>query len=71
MRARVLNGNWVVRAPFDYRRADIEGQFETLLQSLTPSESLFCVAKMMFKDLWDHRISQGQARAKEVLERQI
>ncbi len=45
------------------RRADIEGQFETLLQSLTPSESLFRVAKMMFKDLWDHRISQGQARA--------
>jgi site-specific DNA recombinase len=39
------------------RRADIEGQFDQLLQSLTPSDSLFRVARLMFKELWDHRLS--------------
>ncbi len=44
------------------RRADIEGQFEALLQSLEPSPALAKVAKAMFADAWEMQ----RSRAKEV-----
>lgn len=46
------------------RREKIEGEFEELLQSLQPSESLFIMASAMFKDLWNHRLSQGEVQVK-------
>ena len=46
------------------RRAHIEGQFEDLLKSLAPTESLFRVATRMFKDLWNRRLSQSAQQAK-------
>jgi site-specific DNA recombinase len=46
------------------RREKMEGEFETLLKSLTPSESLFRVASMMFKDLWDSRSQRAATEAK-------
>jgi site-specific DNA recombinase len=46
------------------KRDVLEGEFETLLQSLTPSETLFRVATRMFKDLWDRRLSQVQDQGK-------
>ncbi len=46
------------------RRAKIEGEFETLLQSVTPTEKLFKVASLMFKDLWDRRASLAKEQAK-------
>ncbi len=42
------------------RRETIEAQFETLLQRLQPSESLFAAAQAMFKELWDHRLASGE-----------
>ena len=46
------------------RRDKIEGEFETLLKGVQPTERLFDIASGMFRDLWDHRLSQGQAQAK-------
>jgi site-specific DNA recombinase len=47
------------------RRDKIEGEFEQLLQSVTPTEKLFHVASLMFKDLWDRKadLAKEQARA--------
>ncbi len=46
------------------KRETIEGEFEALLESLKPSESLFNVASAMFRKLWDERLrSQGERRA--------
>ena len=39
--------------------AKMHTEFEQLLRKLAPSESLFRVASLMFKDLWDHRAAQG------------
>ncbi len=44
------------------RRAVIEGEFEELLQSITPTEMLFDIARKMLKKLWDHQEAQGQHR---------
>ena len=46
------------------RREKIEGEFETLLRNVQPTEQLFRVARAMFKELWDHRLSQAAAEAK-------
>ena len=46
------------------RRDKIEGEFEGLLKSLTPSEALFRVAVRMFKELWDYRLSNAKGQAK-------
>ncbi len=51
------------------RRDVLEGAFETLLQSLTPSETLFRVATRMFKDLWTRRLSQVQDQAKALADK--
>ena len=48
------------------RRADIEGQFETLLTGLQPSTNLFSAARAMFEDLWNHRLASGEARARSL-----
>ncbi|MEO0637362.1 MAG: zinc ribbon domain-containing protein [Pseudomonadota bacterium] len=37
------------------RRDKIEGEFETILKSMTPSENLFQLIETMFRDAWDQR----------------
>ena len=48
------------------RRDMIEGEFEELLHAVRPSPSLFQIAKGMFRDLWDHRLKQGQTQTKHL-----
>lgn len=48
------------------RRDVIEGEFETLLKSLTPSMALIGIATAMFKKHWDHRAQSGRARTKSL-----
>ena len=42
----------------------IEEQLERLLKDMQPSASLFNAARVMFKDLWDHRLATGAERTK-------
>ena len=59
------------------QREKLEGEFEELLQRLQPSQSLFNVAKAMFKDAWDMKLAQTADTAKALqasvkqIERQI
>ncbi len=46
------------------RRDQLEGDFDTLLEGLQPSKGLFAVAKAMFKDAWDMRLSKAAENAK-------
>lgn len=46
------------------RRADIEGDFETLLKTLIPSRELFHLACAAFKDAWDKKSEYIQQQAK-------
>lgn len=48
----------------------IEGDFEELIKKLRPSENLFAVAKIMFKELWNDR-SRKRGDEKLSLEKQI
>lgn len=52
------------------RREKIEGEFESLLASLRPTEGLFNLAFEMFRDLWDARMiaahSQGATLEKDI-----
>ena len=52
------------------RREKIEGEFETLLTSLKPTEGLFNLAFDMFRNLWDARImsarTQGASLEKDI-----
>lgn len=50
------------------RRADIEGEFETLLTGLRPGPALFKTAVMMFKEVWEHRLTNAAALARSVSE---
>ncbi len=43
------------------RRDVLEGEFDTLLHDLTPSQSMFALAKKMFKDAWGQRSHQMEA----------
>jgi hypothetical protein len=43
------------------RRATIEGEFETLLHDLRPAPELFSVARAMFEDLWNNRLTLAKA----------
>lgn len=43
-------------------KAKLEGEFENLLKTLTPSQSLFDAANAMFKKLWTQRESTQQKR---------
>jgi len=51
------------------RRARIEGDFETLLQSMNPTPSLFRLAANMFKDLWEQRFARATDQAKDLASR--
>jgi hypothetical protein len=42
-------------------RDRIEGQFETLLQSLKPQPDLFELAQRMMREIWDGRMNSGNA----------
>ncbi len=45
------------------KRDRIEGEFEDILKSLTPTENLFRIARAMFEDAWKQKASQtGQIR---------
>ena len=48
------------------RRDQIEGEFETLLKTLQPSQTLFAVASAMFKDIWEQRMAMAQEIADSV-----
>ncbi len=52
------------------RREKIEGEFETLLRSLQPSEGLFNLAFDMFRDQWDAKLvsarTQGASLESEI-----
>ncbi|MCB2012943.1 MAG: hypothetical protein KDF64_20555, partial [Geminicoccaceae bacterium] len=41
-------------------RAEIEGAFEEIVQSLQPTTKLFALAKIMFRDAWRQRAAQAQ-----------
>ncbi|GLO70465.1 hypothetical protein MACH17_19820 [Phaeobacter inhibens] len=43
------------------RRDVLEGEFNDMMQSLAPSESMFAVATKMFKDAWGQRAGQTAA----------
>ena len=59
------------------RREKIEGEFETLLTALKPTEGLFNVAFAMFRDLWEAKLagqrSQGGTLKNEIalIERKV
>ena len=46
------------------RRSDLHGEFETLLEELTPTPTLFKAAKLMFEDIWKFRVQYQQKRIK-------
>jgi len=48
------------------RRETVEGQFEALLKSLTPSAELFSLSEAIFRDLWDQRIEASSAQRKHM-----
>ncbi len=48
------------------RRDVIEGEFEDLLKTLTPTHALFSVATDMFKALWNHRAANQQTLKKSL-----
>ena len=58
-------------------RDRLEGEFEELLTRMQPTENLFSMARIMFRDIWDHRLSQVQDMARALgqevagVERQI
>ena len=52
------------------RRDKIEGEFEALLETIQPSETVFRVARTLFKDLWQRRIDQAQSQS-QALENQL
>ncbi len=52
------------------RRADIEGRFEDILETLQPSQNLFEIVKAMLKQAWEMRLDQ-QGQQKAVIANQI
>ncbi len=46
------------------RRDVLEGEFQTALESVTPSDVLSRVAERMFKDLWERRLAMEQEQTK-------
>lgn len=45
------------------KRADIQGDFEDLLQGLRPARELFLTVQAMLKDMWEHSRSQWAEQA--------
>lgn len=52
------------------KRADIEGQFERLLMSMKPSQTLLRVALIMFREIWDD-LRDRQEETARVLEKDL
>ncbi len=52
------------------RRDVLEGEFETLLKSLTPAKSVMAIADKMFRMLWDYR-STEQAKRQSLITQEI
>ncbi len=50
------------------KRDELEGEFEGVLQRLEPSETLFGLVKVMFRDAWNMRLQQGAEAAKSLKE---
>ena len=48
------------------RRDKIEGEFEALLQGLTPAKPIFKIAAAMFEAIWDFRIESQAVRSKQL-----
>jgi site-specific DNA recombinase len=48
------------------RRDVLEGEFDKLLRKLNPTEGLFALARMMFEDLWNHRLQSQKSRAQSL-----
>ncbi|MGH8559392.1 MAG: hypothetical protein ACRESZ_18480 [Methylococcales bacterium] len=44
------------------KRERLEGEFEALLSLLKPTEGLFTLARMMFEELWNHRLKTQKSR---------
>ena len=47
------------------RKEHMEGEFETLLKSLRPTQNLFAMAHEMLSDLWQERLSSAQQRIQD------
>ena len=45
-----------------YRRDKIEGEFDEIIRCLQPTKDLIALAKTMFKNAWNQRAEQAQAR---------
>jgi len=52
------------------RRDQLEGDFEELLRALQPSRSLFTLARTMFRDAWNARLS-GAAEMAKTIKKQV
>ncbi len=48
------------------KRNVLEGEFERLLRALNPTEGLFKLARMMFEDLWNHRLNAQKSRGQSL-----
>jgi len=48
------------------RKEKLEGDFEDLLRRMTPTKKLFGLARVMFEDLWDHRVEFQKKRAQSM-----
>ncbi|PUB90898.1 MAG: recombinase [gamma proteobacterium symbiont of Ctena orbiculata] len=48
------------------KREILEGEFEALLQKLSPTKGLFKLARTMFEELWEHRSNMQEARSKSL-----
>lgn len=44
------------------RKEVIEGEFEALLETLTPSEELFCMSFDMFREMWEGNLANTKQR---------
>ncbi|MEM9148566.1 MAG: recombinase family protein [Pseudomonadota bacterium] len=51
------------------RREAIESEFEALLESLAPTETLFALMRRMFEDAWEQRRTQAMAAAQTIRRR--
>ena len=48
------------------RKSDLEGSFRSLLTTLQPKEELFALAKAMFKNAWEQRLTQTKAQTSDI-----
>lgn len=46
------------------RREKLEAEFADLIRHIEPTDSLFKVARRMFSDLWEHRLTQAENQVK-------